>query len=54
MPDRPREPGVVQCPLCGCPVQRTAQGNLADGLRAHFKTVHPGRVVPLVVERPAR
>lgn len=47
MPESPREPGVVLCPACGCPVQRTAQGNLVDGLRAHYKTVHPDKVVPV-------
>lgn len=32
--------GVEICGLCGCPVQRTATGTLADGMAAHRRTVH--------------
>lgn len=29
--------------VCGTPLQRTSQGDLADGVRAHYRTVHPER-----------
>lgn len=35
-----------QCPLCCAYVQRTQTGNLADGMRAHYRVVHPGEAVP--------
>ncbi|WP_167736040.1 hypothetical protein [Nocardioides sp. 503] len=42
-----RDPqGVEICPLCGCPVQRTASGTLADGMTAHRKVVHADEQVP--------
>ncbi|MDQ6524298.1 hypothetical protein RB608_11835 [Nocardioides sp. LHD-245] len=28
---------------CGTPIQRTTTGDLADGVRAHYKQVHPER-----------
>lgn len=34
------------CPECSCPIQRTHDGDLADGLAAHYRTVHPGEEVP--------
>lgn len=36
------DPKVIACEACGCPIQRTLKGTVADGLRAHVKTVHPG------------
>lgn len=29
------------CRLCGCCVQRTPEGTVDDGMRAHLRTVHP-------------
>lgn len=37
---------MVTCPLCSCPIQRTLNGDLADGMAAHFRYVHPGESVP--------
>lgn len=28
---------------CGTPLQRSSDGDLTDGVRAHYKTVHPDR-----------
>ena len=41
------DPAVAQCPIktCGCPIQRTPRGTLADGMRKHFQFVHPGRTL---------
>lgn len=38
---------VAQCTNPGCPtsIQRTVAGTLADGVRAHYRTVHPERRV---------
>lgn len=38
-------PGTAQCTQPGCPtsIQRTSKGDLPDGVRAHYKTVHPER-----------
>lgn len=37
--------GYAQCSQPGCPttLQRSPNGDLADGVRAHYKTVHPER-----------
>lgn len=35
------ETGTAQCLFCATPVQRTPTGDLAAGVRAHVKTVHP-------------
>lgn len=34
---------MIRCPVSDCPadVQRTVDGNLADGLLAHMRYVHP-------------
>lgn len=32
---------TAMCPLCGTEIQRTIYGTLADGMRAHYETVHP-------------
>lgn len=32
--------GVQLCPECGCPVQRIKNGDVRDGMRAHYDTVH--------------
>lgn len=40
---RDTETGDWRCALCKCPLQRTTTGDLADGIRAHFKTVHPDK-----------
>ncbi len=37
---------MAKCPLCPVLVQRTPDGTLADGMRAHFHVVHPGQAVP--------
>lgn len=39
--------GVALClePHCGCPVQRRSSGDLRDGVRAHYRTVHPEKGV---------
>ncbi len=36
---------VAQCAHRGCPtaLQRSADGDLLDGVRAHYRTVHPER-----------
>lgn len=34
---------VAKCVLCSVDLQRTVEGSLADGVRAHYKTVHPAR-----------
>lgn len=51
------EPGLVRCTAvldytrrgdeiaCRCLIQRTSTGDLADGVRAHYKTVHPERKI---------
>lgn len=36
-------PGVVACPRCGCPIQRTAGGTIADGMAAHDSYVHSNK-----------
>lgn len=30
---------------CGTPLQRSADGDLADGVRLHYKAVHPDRSI---------
>lgn len=37
--------GKAQCTSCPTQIQRTADGDLADGVRAHYRTVHPERRV---------
>lgn len=32
---------VAVCSTCNAPLQRTSTGNLADGVVAHYQTVHP-------------
>lgn len=27
--------------VCGCPIQRKSTGDLRDGVRAHYRIVHP-------------
>lgn len=39
------DPAVVMCEICGCPIQRTPNGTVADGLRLHVKFVHTGSEV---------
>lgn len=34
---------VAKCVLCNTDLQRTSTGELIDGVRAHYKTVHPER-----------
>lgn len=41
-------PGIATCTyritderVCSCPIQRNSGGDLAGGVRAHYKTVHP-------------
>lgn len=43
-------PGLAACVqrltddrVCSCPIQRSSTGDLAGGVRAHYKTVHPER-----------
>lgn len=41
------EAGTMRrCPLCPVMIQRTPDGTLADGMRLHYATVHPGKPVP--------
>lgn len=42
---------VAMCELCGCPIQRTPAGTLADGLRLHVRTVHEGKRPASLTER---
>lgn len=37
------DPAVDMCDLCGCPIQRTPNGTVADGLRLHVQTVHTAK-----------
>lgn len=41
------QPGIAVCvqPHCSCPIQRLASGTLRDGVRAHYKAVHPEKGV---------
>lgn len=43
---------IEPCPLCGCPIQRTITGTLADGMKVHFTYVHPKAPVPTQVPAP--
>ena len=45
------ESGIAVCPEpgCGCPIQRTTTGTVADGMKAHYGYVHPGKSVPAQV-----
>lgn len=36
----------AKCAACGVELQRTSSGDLADGVRAHYRTVHPERKIP--------
>lgn len=36
-------PGEAQCSACAVKLQRSTDGTLTDGVRAHYKTVHPER-----------
>jgi hypothetical protein len=40
-------PGFAACAVERCPVhiQRTLHGDLADGVRAHYKAAHPERKI---------
>ena len=41
------------CPECGCFIQRTPEGSIEDGMRAHFATVHPGSPIhPAIRSNP--
>ena len=40
------DPPQRQCPLCSTYIQRTVAGILADGMRAHYRVVHPGQPAP--------
>ena len=44
---RDEDSPVAQCASRGCPVaiQRTVDGDLVAGVRAHYRTVHPERRV---------
>jgi hypothetical protein len=37
---------LTTCPLCTCPIQRTLHGTIADGMTAHYHTVHPESEAP--------
>ena len=41
---------LMFCPDCRCPIQRTREGDLVDGLRQHQSVVHQGSPAP----RPER
>lgn len=36
----------LTCPECSCQIQRTIEGTPADGMAAHYATVHPGLEIP--------
>lgn len=48
-------PGIATCThrtahasgfhVCNCPIQRSSSGDLADGVRLHYRQVHPERGV---------
>lgn len=38
------DPGILICPVCKTPTQRTPQGGPLDGLRAHQESVHPDQL----------
>lgn len=40
------------CEICGCPIQRTEHGTVADGMAAHLKTVHPETQHPSQRKKP--
>lgn len=42
-----RRTGMVICPACGCPLQRTMAGTLVDGLHRHYEVIHPALATPL-------
>lgn len=42
-----RRKGVVICPACGCPLQRTLAGTLLDGITRHYEVLHAGVDTPL-------
>lgn len=35
--------GVYHCSVCMTPLQRTVTGDITDGVRQHYRTVHPER-----------
>lgn len=37
--------GYVRCTSCGTELQRTTTGDIRDGVRVHYRTVHPERNV---------
>lgn len=39
------EIGHVFCARCGCLLQRTPSGDIRDGVRVHYRTVHPERKI---------
>lgn len=43
------------CPECGTPIQRIGDGDVLDGLRAHYRVVHPQAKLPawLVIKKEA-
>lgn len=42
------DPTVYPCPTCGCPLQAPPRRRMADAVKAHFETVHPGLQVAAV------
>lgn len=36
---------ILTCEICNCIIQRTPNGTDADGMAAHYRTVHPGTEV---------
>lgn len=47
------DPQVVACDQCGCPIQATSGGTTLDGMRAHYKVVHPGTALVEAADRGA-
>lgn len=37
---------MIECPLCGCPLQRRPHGTLLEGVTAHLALVHKGERWP--------
>lgn len=42
---------VVACPECGAPIQRANDGDLYDGMDAHYDRIHPGLVTPQTAKK---
>lgn len=41
---------MPSCPICGCPIQRTPDGQLIDGYDEHLELVHGGECGPVLAD----